>query len=87
MKVVTVTALFPQLRGGRAHQQGRGRGSTVQAAMGAAMRDLVKQKGLRKQRYSEFTATFTLATIEEETNDQNGAVEQDQGQSSPRQEA
>lgn len=67
MKVVTVTALFPQLRGGRAHQQGRGRGSTVQAAMGAAMRDLVKQKGLRKQRYSEFTATFTLATIEEET--------------------
>ena len=82
MKIVTVTALFPQLRGGRAHKQARGRGSTVQAALGAAMRDLVKQKGLRKQRYSEFSATFTVATIQEETDErnQNGSTEQDQGQ-------
>ena len=82
MKIVTVTALFPQLRGGRAHQQARGQGSTVQAALGAAMRDLVKQKGLRKQRYSEFSATFTVATIQEETDErnQNGSTEQDQGQ-------
>ncbi len=68
MKAATVIALFPQLKGGRAHQQGRGRGSTAQAALGAAMRDLIKQKGLRKQRYTEFSATFTLATIQEETN-------------------
>jgi hypothetical protein len=46
------------------------------------MRDLVKQKGLRKQRYSEFSATFTVATIQEETDErnQNGSTEQDQGQ-------
>lgn len=69
MKVATVIALFPQLKGGRAHQQARGRGSTVQAALGAAMRDLVKQKGLRKQRYSEFSATFTVATVLEEINE------------------
>ena len=62
MKIVTVSALFPQLKGGRAHQQGRGRGSTVQAALGAAMRDLAKQKGLRAQRYTEFSATFTVVT-------------------------
>jgi len=66
VKVVTISALFPQLKGGRAHQQGRGRGSNVQAALCAAMRDLVKQKGLRKQRYSEFSATFTIARIEED---------------------
>lgn len=60
MRVVTITALFPELRGGRAHQQGRGRGSTVQAALGAATRDLLKQKGLRHQRYTEFSATFTV---------------------------
>jgi hypothetical protein len=62
-KVVTVSALFPQLKGGRAHQQGRGRGSTLQAAIGFAMRDLLKQKGLRKQRFSEFSATFTVGTV------------------------
>ena len=77
MKVATVTALFPQLKGGRAHQQGRGKGSTTQAALGAAMRDLVKQKGLRKQRYSEFSATFTLGTVQEPEKETNasGTVE------------
>ena len=77
MKVATVTALFPQLKGGRAHQQGRGKGSTTQAALGAAMRNLVKQKGLRKQRYSEFSATFTLGTVQEEetqANEENTAI-------------
>ncbi len=63
MKVVTIEALFPEMKGGRCHQQGRGRGSNVQAALCAAMRDLVKQKGLRKQRYSEFSATFTVGTV------------------------
>lgn len=84
MKVATVIALFPQLKGGRAHQQGRGRGSTAQAALGAAMRDLIKQKGLRKQRYTEFSATFTLATIqEEEAHVEDGSAEQNQGQPTP----
>jgi hypothetical protein len=40
------------------------------------MRDLVKQKGLRKQRYSEFSATFTVATVQEETHaDATGEME------------
>ena len=80
IKVVHVSALFPQLRGGRAHQQARGRGSTVQAALGAAMRDLVKQKGLRKQRYSEFSATFTVATVLEETTDATGEASEHQAE-------
>lgn len=65
MKVVTISALFPELKGGRCNQQGRGRGSTLQSAMGAATRDLLKQKGLRKQRFTEFSATFTVGTVRE----------------------
>ena len=63
IKVVTVSALFPELRGGRCRQQGRGTGSTLAAAMGSAMRNLVKQPGLKAQRYSTFTATFSIGTI------------------------
>ena len=62
-KVVTVSALFPELRGGRCRQQGRGTGSTLAAAMGSAVRNLVKQPGLKAQRYSTFTATFSVGTI------------------------
>ncbi len=42
------------------------------------MRDLVKQKGLRKQRYSEFSATFTVATVLEETTDATGEASEHQ---------
>lgn len=66
MKVVTISALFPELKGGRAHQQGRGHGSTLSSAMGAAVRDLVKQKGLKAQRYTTFSATFSVGTIQDE---------------------
>jgi len=64
--IVHIVATFPELRGKRAHQTARGKASTTQAALGAAMRDLVKQKTLRRQRYTEFSAKFTIARIEEE---------------------
>lgn len=67
MKVVTITALFPQLKGGRAHQQGRGQGSTLVSAFAKAGRNLFKQPGLRKQRFTEFSATFSVGTIIPET--------------------
>lgn len=65
LKVVRIEATFPQLRGGVCHQTGKGQGSTVAAAMGAAVRNLVKQKGLKAQRYTQFTATFSIGTIKE----------------------
>lgn len=65
IKAVTVSALFPELKGGKASQQGRGRGSTLRVAAANAMRDMLKQKGLRQQRFSHFSATFTVGTIKE----------------------
>ncbi len=69
MKAVTIEATFPELKGGRYSQQGRGRGTTLQAALGAATRDLLKQKGLRNQRFTNFTATVSIGTITEEPNE------------------
>jgi hypothetical protein len=75
-KVVTVIARFNELKIKYAEQQGRGRGSTLQAAMGAAMRDLLKQPGLKAKRFTTFTATVLIGTEqEEETNDQAGTTE------------
>jgi hypothetical protein len=80
-KVVTITALFSELKGARCHQQGRGKGSTLGAAAGAAMRDLLKSKGLKRQRYTTFTATVSVGTTveEKETNDQANPSQQNQG--------
>ncbi len=75
MKVVTIEALFPEMKGGRCNQQGRGRGSSVRVAFAAAGRNLFKQPGLKAQRYTTFTATVTVATVTEEINDQVGSAE------------
>ena len=66
LKVVSITAHFPQLKGGKAHQQGRGQGGTLAVAFAKAGRNLFKQPGLRTQRFTEFSATFTVGTIKEE---------------------
>jgi hypothetical protein len=66
MKVVTISAQFPQLKGGACNQQGRGRGSSVRTAMCAAVRDLLRQPKLKHQRYSMLSATVSIGTITEE---------------------
>jgi len=71
--VVTIMAKFNQLKIKRAEQQGRGRGSTLQAAVSAAMRDLLKQKGLKHQRYNTFTATVLIGKEQEEETLSEGA--------------
>lgn len=67
VKHVHINALFPELKGGKAHQQGRGHGSSLRVAAANAVRDLLKQKGLRQQRFKEFTATFTVGMTKELT--------------------
>ena len=81
MRSVTIEATFPELKIPRMYQQGRGTGSTVQAAMSAAVRDLLHQPKLKAQRYTMFTATVNVGTVPEgkETNDQDSSVEPDQG--------
>jgi hypothetical protein len=69
MKVVTLECTFPELKGARYAQQGRGRASNVQAAFAAAGRDLFKRPGLKAQRYTYFTTTVTIATVKENTDE------------------
>jgi hypothetical protein len=60
LKVVTIDAQFPELKGGAVNQMGRGEGGSVKAAMANAVRDLLKQPKLRKKRFTTFTAIVSI---------------------------
>jgi hypothetical protein len=68
IKVVTIDAQFPELKGGACNQRGRGTGSSVKAAGARAFSDLLRQPKLRRKRFSKFTAVVSVgqqAVIEE----------------------
>jgi dsRNA-specific ribonuclease len=65
IKSVTIEAEFGELKGGRTYQVGRGKGSNFKAAAAAAMRDLLKQKGLKAQRFTTCKAVISFGTITE----------------------
>jgi hypothetical protein len=60
LKVVTIEAQFPELRGGACYQRGRGTGSSVKAATARAFSDLLKQPKLRRKRFNRFTAVVSV---------------------------
>jgi hypothetical protein len=65
LKVVTINALFPELKGGAAMpQESRGEASNVRAAAANAIRNLLRQPKLKGKRYSMFTATFSVGEKE-----------------------
>lgn len=68
IKVVTIDAQFPELKGGACNQRGRGTGSSVKAAGARAISDLLRQPKLRRKRFSKFTAVVSVgrqAPVEE----------------------
>ena len=76
MKVVTLTALFPQLKGGACYQRGRGTGTNFEAAAVRAVRDMCKRIKVRKT-FTEFTISGTQGDVPEETHE--GTVEASTG--------
>lgn len=68
-RCVTISATFPELKGSKCHQTGRGRGSNWKAAAGAAIRDLLGQRKLKAQRFTTASATFSFGTVVEEMNE------------------
>jgi len=60
LKVVTIEAQFPELRGGACYQRGRGTGSTVRTATSRAVSDLFRQPTLRRKRFNRFTAVVSV---------------------------
>ena len=58
MKLATVEAMFPELKGAHIYRTGRGRASTVKAAISRAFGDVIKQN--RGKRYHSIKATVTI---------------------------
>jgi hypothetical protein len=56
LKVVSVSALFPELKGAKCYQQGRGQGSSLRIATARAFGDMYKRMKGRK--------TFTRFSVE-----------------------
>jgi len=73
LRVVTITALFPELKGGSCDQTGKGKGSTLKVAASRAIVDLLRQKKLRKKQFSMIKATIAIGK-EEVCPDENTCV-------------
>ena len=58
VKVATVEAMFPELRGGNIYKVGRGRASNSKAAISRAFADVLKQ--VSRKRISQIKATITI---------------------------
>ena len=68
MKVVTVNALFPQLKGGACYQRGKGTGTSIKAATARAFASMFKNMKVRKT-FTECTVNMTFADVQKETNE------------------
>ena len=63
LKSVTIEAEFGELKMVRMYQVGRGRATNIKAAAANAMRDLLKQPGLKAQRFTACKATISFGTV------------------------
>jgi hypothetical protein len=61
LKVVNITALFPQLKGGACYQHGRGTGTNLKAATSRAFADMFKRMKGRKM-FTECTVSMLFGT-------------------------
>jgi hypothetical protein len=66
MKVVNIQAVFPELKGGNAYQNGRGEGCNVKAATARAFADMYKRMKVRKT-FTEFSVKVQVRDAAEET--------------------
>jgi hypothetical protein len=68
MKVVTLTALFPELKGGACYQRGRGTGTSIRTATARAFADMYKRMKVRKT-FTECSVQMTFGNVAEESID------------------
>jgi hypothetical protein len=64
LKVVTLEGTFPECYIKNMYQTGRGQGTNLRAAAANAIRDLLKQPGLRGKRISVAKITMSVGTID-----------------------
>ena len=69
MKLATITATFPELRGGHAYKTGRGKGSSAEIAVARACRDLFDK--IEHRRVTVFKATIVIQEIAGHTQEQH----------------
>lgn len=63
IKLATVEAFLPELKGGNIYKVGRGRASTSKAAISRAFGDLLKQ--VKGKRIHTIKATITIVEVNE----------------------
>lgn len=66
LKVVRIEATFPELKGSCCNQTGKGTGTSVRAAAARAFSDLLRQKKLRRKKFTAIKAIISVGTIVEE---------------------
>jgi hypothetical protein len=70
MKLATIEAMFPELKGGDIYKSGRGKGSSSRVAIGRAFGDLLKK--VSKKRVTSIKCTVTIVDcMPEEATDEN----------------
>ena len=62
LKVVTLEGTFPEMLIKSMYQTGRGTGSNIRTAAAAAIKDLLKQPGLKGRRISAAKLTMSIGT-------------------------
>jgi hypothetical protein len=62
LKAVTIVATFPELNEGARDQQGTGIGTSMAVATTRALKNLLKQPGLKHRQYTTFNAIISVAT-------------------------
>ena len=63
MKIVTISGMFPELKGGHIYRTGRGEGSTVRAAGARAFAELLKIQ--RRKHFTHIKADIRIETVNE----------------------
>jgi hypothetical protein len=63
LKVVTLEGTFPECYIKNMYQTGRGQGTNIRVAAANAMRDLLKNPGLRGKRITAAKITMSVGTI------------------------
>ncbi len=64
LKVVTLEGTFPELYIKNMYQTGRGQGTNIRVAAANAIRDLLKNPGLRGRRISAAKIVMSVGTID-----------------------
>jgi len=78
MRVVTISAFFPEMKAAAIYRTSRGEGSTVRAAGARAFAALLKMQ--KAKRYTTFKAEVNIGTVPDTAKETHGGANEDQAE-------